>query len=70
MTDQSDWGPLESIDISEMRFENVEEAERVAAGLTAQVRAAFGDSTGYAAVWDCRGYWTLARVHSVPEERS
>lgn len=60
--------PLESIDISEMRFKDQDEAERVAAGLTEQVRVMFGDSTGYSAVWDCRGYWTLARVHTIPDE--
>lgn len=66
----SPWEPMESIDISEMRFEDVEEAKRVAAGLSAQVHAAFGDSTGYSAIWDCRGYWTLARVHTLPDERN
>lgn len=60
--------PLESIDISEMRFKDRDEAEGVAGGLSEQVRIAFGDSTGYGAIWDCRGYWALARVHYIGKD--
>lgn len=43
--------------VSEMRFENVEEAQRVAAG-----------RRDYTPFWDCRGYWTLARTRQVEPE--